>query len=231
LGDLIHALYIPKNVGGKQDLYITDRRDLHSDGFVKSLEETIKELLPILIQQEWFGSISPYEGLPIPESNNLNLWRRYVYSASWTPLLCNTFGGQPNGEPWIVLPKITGWEERIVFHCSVHAARRGHWNVAIDKYGDNRAVFVGTPEEYRLFGYAMDYYEPKSLKEHFDIINSCKFFVGNQSMPLAAAHSMGVPRLAILNKVDEIAYKGEEQWHKNFHWISDSDFFFEGINY
>jgi hypothetical protein len=238
MGDLIHQLWVIKNTPGKHDLWVTDNRASHSDGFMLPLFETCNELLPILKEQEWLKSLNSlvFDGMGFDENQtgqwvNLNMWRRYVYSASWTPLLARTFEREPNGEPWITLPKISGWEDRIVFHCSVHAARRGHWNIAIDKYNDERAIFVGTWEEYKTFGYGMEYYGPQNLKEHFDIINSCKFFVGNQSMPLAAAHAVGVPRLAILNKVDEIAYRGEEQWHKNFYWISDSDFFFEGINY
>jgi len=236
MGDLIHQLWVVKNTPGRHDLFVTDKRELHSDGFQLPLNETCLELYPILDRQDWFGELIDEDmGLfkedQTGEYINLNMWRRYAYSASWTPLLANTFGLQPNGEPWIFLPKITGWEDKIVFHCSVHAARRGAWNIPIDKYNDERAVFVGNAEEYRIFGYEMAFYEPKSLLEHFNIINSCKFFVGNQSMPLAAAHAMGVPRLAILNKVDEIAYMGEEKWHKNFYWISDGNFFFEGINY
>jgi hypothetical protein len=233
LGDLIHVLWVAKNTPGKHDFFITDRRDLHSDGFQYPLQQTVDELLPVLAPQSWFNSLTIYDNqIEFGETlGNLSMWRRYVYSNSWTPLLASTFGPAATGGPWIELPKISGWEEMIVFHCSVHAARRGHWNVAIDKYNDHRAVFVGTEEEYRLFGYQMEFYQPKNLREHFDIINSCKYFIGNQSAPLAMAHSLDVPRLAILNKVDEIAYRGEEKYFKNFSWISDSDFFFEGINY
>lgn len=237
LGDLIHELWVVKNTPGKHNLFITDRRDLHSDGFQRSLKETIDELMPILSQQAWFESLNIYSGEePFYENQfgeyiNLNMWRRYVYSDSWAPLLAKTFGVQPTGGAWITLPKISGWEDKIVFHCSVYPARRGHWNIPIDKYYGANSVFVGTAEEYKLFGYEMEFYQSGSLKEHFDIINSCKYFIGNQSAPLAMAHALDVPRLAILNKADEIAYRGEEKYFKNFSWISDSDFFFEGINY
>jgi hypothetical protein len=233
LGDLIHVLWVAKNTPGKHDFFITDRRDLHSDGFQYPLQQTVDELLPVLAQQSWFNSLTVYDNqVEFGEwLSNLSMWRRYVYSNSWTPLLATTFGVPLIPGPWIQLPKISGWEDRIVFHCSVHQARRGHWNIPIEKYNDTRAIFVGTTEEYRLFGYQMEFYQPKNLREHFDIINSCKYFIGNQSAPLAMAHALDVPRLAILNKTDEIAYRGEEKYSKNFNWISDSDFFFEGINY
>jgi hypothetical protein len=135
------------------------------------------------------------------------------------------------GGPWIESIVKPGWEERIVFHCSVQPARRGHWNIPIDKYNDERAIFVGNEQEYNAFGYQMDFYHPDDLFEHFEIINSCKFFIGNQSAPLAMAHSVDVPRLAILNKTDEIHYIGEEKFSRNFSYISEDKMFFEGINF
>lgn len=238
MGDLIHQLYVVKNTPGSHNLFITDNRSLHSDGFMLPIGETCDELWPILKEQDYMRTVQPmpFDILGFGENQtgdhiNLSMWRRYVYSDSWTPLLSKTFNVPIVPGAWIMLPKISEWSERVVFHCSVYPARRGHWNIPIDKYNDDRAVFVGTPEEYRLFGYEMEFYQPRDLKEHFDIINSCKCFIGNQSAPLAMAHALDVPRLAILNKADEIAYRGEEKYSKNFSWISDSDFFFEGINY
>jgi len=246
LGDVFHMLWVVAQHEGKHDLFITDRRDLHSDGFVKSLPETIDELLPILEQQTWFNSLSI---LPTVYSKsddefrlfitdpiniydpvlNLNLWRRFAYSASWTQLLASTFNLQPKGGAWVVLPKIAGWQDEIVIHCSVHAARRGdHWNIINDNYS---GTFVGNEEEYKAFGYPIPFHEPKSLLEHLLIINSCKFFIGNQSMPLAAAHAMGTPRLAMLNEVDKLHYIGEEKWHDNYYWMAKYDHNYEGLKY
>src|SRR6267154_2699775 len=115
LGDLIHVLWVAKNTPGKHDLFITDRRDLHSDGFQHSLQQTIDELLPILSLQSWFNSISVYDNNPlfgesmVGTCQNLSMWRRYVYSNTWTPLLATTFGLSISGGPWIDLPKLPEW--------------------------------------------------------------------------------------------------------------------------
>lgn len=236
LGDLLHVLWVPKNTPGKHDLFITDRTDLHSDGFQKSLQETVDELLPILQLQGWFNSITIYDNqVEFGENQtgnnvNLSMWRRYAYSAPWTQLLSNTFGGTPNGDPWITLPKIEGWQDEIVIHCSVYPARRGlHWNIIQDNYS---GIFVGTEEEYKAFGYPIPFHQPKSLLEHFNIINSCKFFIGNQSAPLAMAHALGHSRLAMLNETDKIHYVGEEKWHKNYYWMADTEHYYhEGLMY
>lgn len=240
MGDLIHQLWVCKNTPGKHRLFITDRRDLHSDGFVFSLQQTINELLPILKHQSWFGSIEILDNVTSVSNGqehvyaygqdilNLNIWRRYAYSACWTQLMANTFNMTPNGEPWLTVPEIRGWDEDIVLHCSVHAARRGNWNIIMDKYS---GVFVGNGEEYRLFNYPVPLHPPKDLMNHFQIINSCKFFIGNQSAPLAMAHALGKPRLAMLNEVDKLHYTGEEKWHKNFYWIAEHEHYYEGINF
>lgn len=235
LGDLVHALYVPKNTAGRHDLYITDRRDLHSDGFLLSLSDTFNELMPIIVQQDWFSSWNIYgshESPPfeVTESTNLSMWRRYAYSASWTQLLSNTFNVPLNGEPWIKLNKIAGWSDKIVIHASTNQARRGHhWNVVMNMF-EGQCVFVGNRDEYRLLGFDIPFHEPKDLLEHFQIINSCKFFIGNQSAPLAMAHSLGVPRLAMLNEIDKLHYTGEERFHKEYYWIAKDTHFFPGLN-
>jgi ADP-heptose:LPS heptosyltransferase len=88
-----------------------------------------------------------------------------------------------------------------------------------------------TNRNLQAFGYKMDFYHPKDLLEHFQIINSCKFFIGNQSAPLAMAHSMDVARLAILSKSDEIHYIGEEKFSRNFFYIAEDKMFYEGIDF
>lgn len=234
MGDLIHALWVVKNTPGIHDLYITDRRDLHSDGFIYPIDKTLEELAPIISGQNYVSTFQVYNDEP---ATNLNLWRRYAYSASWTQLLSNTFGVPAAGGKWIEHPKDRAeFSDKIVVHCSVHQARRGHhWPVVMDKY-EGQCVFVGTPEEYQAFGYQppfyqLPFYQPANLSEHFNIINSCKFFIGNQSAPLAMAHALDVPRLAMLNEVDKLHYVGEEKFFKNFHWIAQDTHHFEGLIY
>lgn len=228
MGDLIHALWVVKNTPGRHDLYITDRRDLHSDGFVYGLGKTYTELLPVILSMPSCKSFDIYYD---EDCINLSMWRRHAYSASWTQLLSNTFGPDPNGEPWIICEKKAAWKDIIIIHRSIPEARKGYnWELIMSKY-EGRCVFIGTPAEYDSFDFKVPYYEPVDLYEYFTIINSCKFFIGNQSMPLAIAHSLGTPRLAMLNEVDKIHYVGEEKFHKNFYWIAESTHFFEGINY
>lgn len=209
MGDLIHMLYVVANTPGKHDLFITDRRDLHSDGFIYDLEKTIEELTPVLMKQDYVNSIQAYKD---EEVINLNMWRRYAYSASWTNLLSKTFNVPINSEPWIKLPKKPHWANKVeIMHKSV--ARSGRWCYSA------RSYFIGTTEEYISSGFYCPHHEPQSLLEMFNIINNCQSFIGNQSLPLAIAHSLGVNRIGILNEVDKAAYIGEEKIYSNFSYV------------
>lgn len=210
MGDCIHELYVVKNTPGKHDIFITDRRDLHSDGFIYPLEKTIEELKPVLMWQDYFNSIQPYKDEDVI---NLNLWRSKAYSANWTVLLSEMFNVPVNDEPWIKLPKKRHWANGIqVMHKSI--VRTGNFGLV-----SPNNCFIGTKEEYMASGFRCSYYEPTSLLQMFNIINNCESFIGNQSLPLAIAHSLGVKRIGVLNEVDKAAYIGEEKIYSNFSYV------------
>lgn len=218
MGDLVHMMYVVANTPGRHDLYITDRRDLHSDGFLYSLEETIAELYPVLRYQEYVKSIQPYTG-PVTESTdgefiNLNMWRRYAYSASWTNLLSNLFNVPINGGKWMDAPN--GYKYSKIVHCSTPPARKGSWD-GINLHG---GIFMGTVQEYQAFNRPeLPHIVPHSLKQIFSIIRSAHEFIGNQSLPLAIACALDIPRIGVLNQVDQAAYAGEEKIFKNFLYV------------
>ena len=234
MGDLIHMLWVCKNAPhGPHDLYITDRRDLHSDGFMLSVDETINELWPILKQQDYIGEIRNFANttrvLTVcnedkydlinnrPADNeivNLNMWRRFAYSTHWVQLLSNTFGLPVNGEAWINVPK-EDVPKMTIIHCSDKEARRGNWSTV--EFGI--AIFIGTNSEYEFFGKDMNYCQPKDLYSMFQFINNAYLFIGNQSLPLAIAHALGVNRIAVLNPIDAAAYVGEETVYSNFKYV------------
>lgn len=233
LGDAVHALYVAKNTPGRHNLFITDQRSFHSDGFLHDLQRTYDELYPIISVQEYCAGFFPYtfDALNVHIDENLSLWRRYAYSASWTQLLANTFNVPVNGEPWIAWEKKDFWSDVVLVHQSVHEARRGHhWDTALQMY-EGRIIFIGNEEEYKVFGRDIPFHKPETISDYFTAINSCKFFIGNQSAPLAIAHSLGVPRLAMLNEVDRIHYVGEERFCRDFYWMAKDDAYWPALNF
>jgi len=194
MGDLIHMMYVVSHTpGGPHDLYITDRRDLHSDGFIYDLDRTVEELRPVLMYQDYVRSVQSYNG---EDAINLNLWRQKAYSANWTTLLSEMFNVPVVGEAWMKWG-IGGYKGSIC-HKSLHPARHG--NMVWDDTGD-----IGNDFE--------------SLSALFTIINASSHFTGEQSLPLAIAHALDVPRIGVLNQVDAKAYIGEEKIFKRFSYV------------
>ena len=62
-----------------------------------------------------------------------------------------------------------------------------------------------------------------SMLDFCRAIAGCKFFIGNQSSPLAIAQSLDVPRLGELSNGDSVHYVGEEKFFPMMNWVSDSD--------
>jgi hypothetical protein len=214
-GDLIHSLYVAKHTPGKHNLYITDKRDLHSDGFALGLEKTYEELYPILMAQDYVESFEIYNGQHYDK--NLSMWRRFAYSTHWAQLLSNTFNVPVKGGAWInFVPTYKGVFGETLVHCSVHEARRGNWTGYVPQ---SDHYFIGNDDEFKAFGYNMKRYQPDNLNDMFEIIQQCDHFIGNQSAPLAIAHALDVPRTGILNPVDAKHYVGEENVYSNFKYV------------
>lgn len=218
LGDLIHQLYVVANTKGKHDLFITDDRALHSDGFLYSLPQTLNELAPVLMQQPYVNSLGFYTGEPTEaitgEWINLNMWRRKAYSDNWTVLLSKMFGVPINPEPWISVKPTIRYNK--IIHCSTPAPRKGNWD-GVNLHG---GVFMGSIQEYRNFNrLELPHIVPHTLEQMFSLIVGCGEFIGNQSLPLAVAHSLDVKRTAILNPGDCKAYIGEQLIYNNFNYV------------
>lgn len=218
LGDLVHELYVVANTPGKHDLFITDDRALHSDGFLHSLPQTLNELAPVLIQQPYVNSLGFYTG-PVTEATegewiNLNMWRRKAYSDNWTVLLSKMFNVPVNGKPWIKVKASVPYNK--IIHCSTPAPRKGNWD-GVNLHG---GVFMGSIEEYRNFNrLELPHIVPHTLEQMFSLIAGCGEFIGNQSLPLAIAHALDVPHIGVLNPVDQAAYVGEEKIFSNFKYV------------
>ena len=201
MGDLIHMMYVVAHTpGGPHDLYITDRRDLHSDGFIYDLDRTIEELRPVLMYQDYVKSVQAYNN----ESDcvNLNLWREKAYSDNWTVLLSKMFNVPMVGDAWMKWRGRDAWYN--VTHCSLHPARSGDWG-KVPRHSIGWNIHIGN--------------NFVSLSELFTIIARSIHFYGEQSLPLAIAHALDVPRIGVLNHVDAKAYIGEELIFKKFSYV------------
>ena len=215
LGDFIHCLYIVmvkyEITGKKGDIYITDDCRCGGDKFGYPVNRTYQELYDIVISQPYVASFNLYTGeIERKETQmtfdvNLNDFRRFpmLFSYSWLESLSKSFHLPLLEKPWITFndtwidPK---YEDLIVIHRSKTPQHQSSNFIPLLEsiVKNNKCIFVTCEqEEYSMF--ALKHLVPldlkTSLKEIFITINSCRFFIGNQSSPLAIALSLFKPLL------------------------------------
>jgi hypothetical protein len=101
-------------------------------------------------------------------------------------------------KPWLEVPYEDEWSEKIV----VNRTTRYH-NQFIDyfclKEYEDKILFVGTRDEHERFQIdwkmKVEYKHVGNFYHLAVLINSCKVFIGNQSMCFAIAEALKVPRL------------------------------------
>ena len=226
LGDCIHSLYIVMlnylKIGKKGIVYITDNDKYNGDKFTTSLEQTYKELYPILIRQTYIHKFEILPDEPLQcKYINLNAWRTssYLFSTEWNKMLTLTYGLENLPISWIQYPR-ESFANHIVIHRSIKTNRHVTGFPYLDIVKNNNCLFITCNiEEYNQFPYKeqVKLLFCEDLEKLASVISSCNFFIGNQSSPLALACSMRKPCLAEL--AYPIFYAGNEFSH-DFFWIA-----------
>jgi len=227
-GDLIHCLYAVKEITKKQNkkanLYITDNTSLGGDLFHHPIDKTFADLYPIIISQKYINSFNILTE-NLDQYINLNFWRRSpdFFKKNWINILSNLYDIPFNNENWISYKKNKNFEDKILIHRSTwRFSEKFPWENIVKK---NNCVFITTDiNEYNLFTYRnnVDLHYCETFSDLVECINSCKFFIGNMSTPLALSHGLGVPRLAELYIGDQVHYIGEEKILNNYFYFTDN---------
>jgi hypothetical protein len=92
----------------------------------------------------------------------------------------------------------------------------------------NQCIFISfNQEDYDAFEFKefVEFIKVNSFDEMVTVINSCKYYIGNQSMPLALAYGLHKPCLAEIYPEAAAYYCGLEKFHPSYSWISPSDSF------
>lgn len=101
-------------------------------------------------------------------------------------------------EPWLKAPRDNWYGNKIVINRTsrYHAHYVDYFFLREHKHS---ILFVGTPQEHRDFenewGFKVVHEKVKDFLELATVINSCKLFIGNQSMCFAIAEALKSPRL------------------------------------
>lgn len=238
LGDCLHLMYVVSmlhyTTGRKGRIYLTNDIKWGGDVF-QAWPRAYDELLPILQHQPYIESIqvAPDNLEDISIDYNLNSFRRspYVFRCQWFQLLSRTFSTPLIPAPWINLPSTfydVTYSDIVLIHRNSMPDRytTSFLPVLENIIKKNKCMFITSSEtEYDIFPFRhlLPLHLLPTLADMYTAINSCKFFIGNQSSPLVFAFSLYKPLLAELCNDGVIFYWGAQIYHPGFHWVSQHE--------
>lgn len=95
------------------------------------------------------------------------------------------------------------------------------WRFIIDKYKDDIIFISDNKEDFDNFKYdGIKFLKTENIYDASIIINSCKMFIGNESMPAVLAHSLDKPRLIEIHNSSH-----------RLHWYPDEIKYSNNINF
>jgi hypothetical protein len=237
LGDLVHSIYVIMiyymNTGKKGNLYITDNFQKHHGKFTTNIQKTYSELYNIIISQEYINTFNILDVSNIPSNFiDISCWYNspLLYKTNWCNLVSSSCNVKEIPKKWLTLSNINILNQ-IVIHRKNIPYTNFPWENILEK---NKCIFITCNiDEYNSFLYKnlVSLYLCTSLEELVQLINDSKFFIGNQSSPLAFACSLHKPCLAeLLDSSDSEHYKDETKNNPNFFWIWKNISTIDGIN-
>jgi hypothetical protein len=245
LGDFLHAMFAVKNICERDNITANVYMDPH--GFEFGVENTQRELEPILMQQHYMNSLQV-----LTESNKQKLeqegfidLRQYIkspflYKCCWSEMYSKTFNFPIlNTYKWITYDKVNNdLKGKILIQRKANIMRNPHFpfKQIIDQYGKENFLFISSTKkdnstDYEEFPYKslIDYYEVETLEEWFTAINSCEIIIANLSAPAVMAHAMDKPRVIELPgngdtaRLDIYHCMGEELYSNNVRWFVNNE--------
>jgi hypothetical protein len=233
LGDFIHCLYVMMckytNTGVKGNIYITNNTSYGGDFFTFNIEQTYKELYDVIIAQNYVNTFEIYHNQRV--DINLNNFRTYQHlsSQSWLQILSETFNAPLIEQPWITFNTIDEqYKDTILIHQST-IRRLPRFIPILEKIiKNNKCIFITCNiKEYNTFAlkHLINVHVKTNIYDMYVAINSCQFFVGNQSAPMVIAYSLFKPLLCEHN--DGKFYTNVKHYEHSY-WFTNTQ---ENINY
>ncbi len=200
-GDIIYAIPAMREMnrfGNDIELYLNIIQP-HSGKVDKHFnEKTVEMLLPLLQYQPYLKKAGIFSrqsidvdmdafrfiDIPLDRSN----------LASWYSFAFNVFPDLT--KPWLYASKKEEYSNCIALSRSKRYGNPNLSRVFLSGYKD--LAFLGTEQEYKSMKAELPslvWIKVDNFLEMADIINSCKLFIGNQSMPFAIAEALKVQRV------------------------------------
>jgi hypothetical protein len=206
IGDIIYALPTAYALAGDGKINMLlainepmqHKHKYHPSGNVMLTKTAAEMLKPLLLYQDKIADCAIYNGEQLDydldvfrkqpihfDKGNISRWYSYIF-----PVFPDS------SQPWLKAPVDPFYNEYIVVERS-HRYRSPNIDYAfLSKY--SKILFVGVDNEYadmKANVPAIEYKKVKDFQELATIINSCRFFIGNQSFPFSIAEALKTPRL------------------------------------
>lgn len=245
LGDFIHQLYSVRRIceerGEKAHIVVGGDEIGEAFNFSKPTPEAVEDLKGLLYSQDYIQEIEAYSGQAEDSFDYFPCRYRdchLLWKSCWTSIHNEffNFSTQYNYGPWLKVDPDLTMGEKIVIHRARKVNSLGYphrctdiidWDYLIQ---NNKCVFIGFETwQYDLFIQEispesianLEFVLYDSILEFCRAIAGSKFFIGNQSSPLAMAQALDVPRLGELSNGDSVHYVGEEKYFPKMKWVSD----------
>ncbi len=170
-------------------------------------EKVARQLAPALQIQPYIAEITigpefPENGIKLDAFRQFPIDLRTGLIQGWYQLYTehrlNIF------DPWIHATELPEYANTIVVSRTGRLRSDYIDYTFLSKYADN-LLFVGLPEEIASFqvetGITCPTLTAKSFDHLFNIINSCRLFIGNQGFPYSIAESVQCPRVLETNSI------------------------------
>jgi hypothetical protein len=211
LGDLMYALpgiqQVRKTYDRKAIIYLgLNQKWPMAEGIMRRSGITLTQqdfdmIKPLLMTQEYISDVRVYNGEPTINLDDImkapiNVPYGYIprwYFYIFPDMACDL------SKPWLHLDERIKLLDKGVILIN-RSARYHNPNIDykfLEKYA-NRIIFIGLDDEWKSFCrvfFEVRHYKVQNFLELGIMINSCKFFIGNQSFPYSIAEGLKVPRL------------------------------------
>lgn len=205
LGDIIYSLPVIQELSKTHScsLFIQVNRPIdivyhnHPAGNVFLTEKIVDKLFPLLQKQTYLKEVKKYDSedihINLDEFRNLPLDLKFL-TTRWYSQFTGVF---PNlTEPFLQVEEHPFLKNRIVVLRSFRWRNNFISYRFLSQYPD--VLFIGLRNEYEAFIEDVPtavYHDPSDFLEMAQIIQSCRFFIGNQSFAFSLAEALKVPRI------------------------------------
>lgn len=228
LGDTINVLYVIKTIflttGKKGNLFLN-----MSLGYFKLGERTVEDVREVLEKQIYINKVE----LLKPDTRidiNLDSWRQsnLLYRTNWIEIFSNQYNIPKIKMPYLFYDvKDEKFQNKIIINRSLIRHNRNFpWENLVKC---NKCTFVSfIDSDYEKFPFKdnVEFIHLNTFTELVTILNSCRLFIGNLSMPSAVAIAMNIPCLIEYQGIDANNVIGLEVYNDNLNWISERNVYF-----